>query len=244
MLTKREQKFIQSLKIKKYRTLENRFLVEGKKNVNEVVNSDFSIDMILATTDEVQSFTALDNLRIEVVNQVLLSKIGNFKTNEACLAVVQQKPLRKYDLPLSDHLFVLDGVGDPGNLGTIIRSLDWFGFSHLVCTTDCAEFYHPKTIASSMGSFTRVHAYYQDLAELLTSFQGVKVIGADSSGVSLHAIAISEPSIIIMGSESHGIRPSLEALLSERVSIPQVGGAESLNVGVATGILAYHLRNS
>ena len=244
MLSKKEQKYIQSLKVKKYRAREKRFLVEGAKNVLELLSSDFIVEFLLSTEVFSEQLSQEgSNLRIELVSEKLLSQLGSFKTNETCLALVNQKENSKFNLELTDHLFVLDGVGDPGNLGTIIRTLDWFGFKDLVCSEDCAEFYHPKTIASSMGSFTRMAVYYEELNSLLTSMNE-SILGADGNGSNIYSSEIKSPSIIIMGSESHGIRPEILEILTQKIAIPKVGAAESLNVGVATGIIAGYLRNS
>ena len=139
------------------------------------------------------------------------------------------------------YQFALDGVGDPGNLGTIIRTLDWFGYNELICSRDCAEFYHPKVIASTMGSFTRVNVKYEDMNEYLSSVK-VPIFAADMEGNSIHQSSIPKPSIILMGSESNGVSSACKKYVTDYISIPRVGLAESLNVGVATGIIASHLR--
>ena len=244
MLSKKEQKYIQSLKIKKYRSREKRFLVEGEKNVLEFLSSDYEIDLILSTEEFSSRLSEVSGeRRVELISGKLLSQLGNFKTNETCLAVVLQKELANAAKQEDDHLFILDGIGDPGNLGTIIRTLDWFGYNELICSPDCAEFYHPKTIASTMGSFTRVDVQYRDLVAYL---QGVDapVYGADMKGLNLFKTSFDTPSIIVMGSESHGISPEVQGQLTNQVSIPKVGNTESLNVGVATGIIAGYLRNA
>ena len=244
MISKKEQKYIQSLKIKKYRSREKRFLVEGAKNVLELLSSDFEIDLILSTEEFSRQLESVErNHRVEIVSEKLLSQLGNFKTNESCLAQVRQKEGRRHDGEMQDHLFVLDGVGDPGNLGTIVRTLDWFGFRTLVCSLDCAEFYHPKTIASTMGSFTRVNLHYENIADFLSNV-ATPILGADARGENIYTSEIATPSVVVMGSESHGIRPQVAGLLTSKISIPKLGMAESLNVGIATGIIAGYLRNA
>lgn len=223
---------------------EKRFLVEGAKNVLELLSSDFEVDLIACTEEYVSQLSKIGaKLRIEVVAERLLSQLGTFKTNETCLAQVRQRDNKKFNPEIKDHLFVLDGVGDPGNLGTIIRTLDWFGFKHLVCSPDCAEFYHPKTIAGSMGSFTRVGAYYEEL-ELFLKKLNCPILGADGNGTDIYASKITVPSVVVMGSESHGIRPEILNRLTKKIAIPKVGNAESLNVGIAAGVIASYLRNS
>lgn len=243
MLSKKEQKYIQSLKVKKYRTREKRFLVEGAKNVQELLTSDFEIDFLLSTEAHLQFLPQkASDLRVELISEKLLGQLGNFKTNETCLALVKQKDSVQFNSSITDHLFMLDGVGDPGNLGTIIRTLDWFGFKQLICSSDCAEFYHPKTISSTMGSFTRVDVIYADLISLLKGIEG-PILGADVDGTNMYKAKISHPSVIVMGSESHGIRPEITNHITRKITIPKLGSAESLNVGIATGIIAGYLRS-
>ena len=243
MLSKKEQKYIKSLKVKKYRLREKRFLVEGAKNILELVASDFKIDTIISTEDFSQSLVSHSkDIRIESVSGGLLSQLGTFKTNEAGIAVVRQKEMAKFNPEIDDHLFVLDGVGDPGNLGTIIRTLDWFGYKKLLCSEDCAEFYHPKTIASTMGSFSRLEVFYGNLNSILSNMSA-PIFGADAGGMNIYKSDFEKPSVIVMGSESHGISPDVQKLINQTIAIPKVGNAESLNVGIATGIIAGYLRS-
>jgi len=243
MLSRKDQKFIKSLKVKKYRTSEKCFLVEGAKNVQELLDSDFQIEMVIGTEEFFAKKIRVGSLRKEVIKADLLSQLSTFKTNHDGLAVAKMKDFTNEPADTSYHLFALDGVGDPGNLGTIIRTLDWFGFSQIVCSEDCAEFYHPKVINSSMGSFTRINPYYCDLPKFVADSK-LPAFGADMDGDSIHEIALDGPSIFVMGSESHGISKEVAKYLESRVSIPRVGKAESLNVAMATGIIASHLRMS
>ncbi|GAB4231554.1 MAG: RNA methyltransferase [Ekhidna sp.] len=241
MLTKKEQKFIKSLKVKKYRTREKRFLVEGAKNVLELLKSDYEVDMIVGSDQFLEKSPKLEGIRYEQVKTQLLDELGTFKSNDAALAVVKMKKPNPIFTDGVEYIFALDGVGDPGNLGTIIRTLDWFGFNQLVCSDDCAEFYHPKVIASTMGSFTRVNVVHTDLENFLLNSK-MSVFGADMIGRNVFQDPLDEPAIILMGSESNGIRDSIQRYVSQSISIPRFGAAESLNVGIATGILAAHLR--
>ena len=128
MLSKKEQKYIQSLKIKKYRTREKRFLVEGQKNVLELLGSDFKIELVVATSSFSDLLGVQPEARLEVVSEGVLSTLGTFKSNDSVIAVAHQKETKSFAQQGEDMLFALDGVGDPGNLGTIIRTLDWFGY--------------------------------------------------------------------------------------------------------------------
>ncbi len=241
MLSKKEQKFIQSLKIKKYRTREKLFLVEGEKNVSELLRSDFKVQLVLATKAFADLRVIDSNIRSEIVSEETLSQLGAFKSNNAVLAVVQMKEERVFRYQGSDSLFALDGVSDPGNLGTIIRTLDWFGFKQLLCSKDCADFYNPKTISSTMGSFTRLEVFYGDLVDFIGSLD-LPIYGADMYGTNIYSCRLQAPGVFVMGSESQGIRKELKELIVQQIAIPKIGQSESLNVGVATGIIASYLR--
>ena len=247
MLSKKEQKLIKSLKIKKYRTREKRFLVEGNKNVLELLNSDFKIDFLVGTHAFLdQHRSIIGDHRFESVMPDLLTKLSFLKTNDSVLAVVNMMLIEDEKLDLKDDLFVLDGVSDPGNLGTIIRTLDWFGFDQLVCSLESADFYNPKVIASTMGSFTRMKVFYRDLSEFLSGVSPSPIYSTTMDGDNLFSVSLESPCFILMGSESQGVSRAFTKCAKKNISIPRMGGseAESLNVGVATGIIASYLRIS
>ncbi len=237
MISKNELKYIKSLKLKKYRAREKKFLVEGIKNVSELLKSDFEVDYLICTKEYSHLFSQFHI----VVSRDQLQAISTLKTNETCLAVAKIKSFRKETIDFSDHVIILDQVSDPGNLGTIVRSLDWFGFSQLILSPDSADFYNPKTIASTMGSFTRLKPFYVDLRSLLRD-RNENIYGLTLDGENVSAVEINEPSIFVLGSESHGISKALGDLISKELTIPGPGRAESLNVAVATSILLYQLR--
>lgn len=242
MISKNEIKYIKSLKVKKYRLRGKQFIVEGAKNVLELLQSGYKVDKIICTelfhnAQEIQ----LKGYSCAIVAEKTLNQLGTFKTNMNCLAVVEIPEINLGQIDLGKNVFVLDGVRDPGNLGTIIRTLDWFGFDQLICSKDSAELYNPKVINSSMGSFTRVKVAYLDLVDFIKGC-GLPVLGAEMDGKNLRDVNFDGPSVIVMGNESNGISKDVKQHLTGSVSIPRKGGAESLNVGVATGIIAAHLR--
>ncbi|MFT7233587.1 MAG: TrmH family RNA methyltransferase [Cyclobacteriaceae bacterium] len=244
MVSKNQSKFIKSLKIKKYRNLERCFLVEGRKNVLELIYSEFDIRWIIGTREFIAAnelkFKKIPREHILEASASVLSDLGTFSSNQDCIAVAEMKDNDILNFSMTKHLFVLDGVGDPGNLGTIIRTLDWFGYDQLVCSLDTAEFYNPKVINSTMGSFGRVKVFYTELEIFLDNYKSVKKYGADMEGIDPTSITpLGKPVMIIMGSESHGISKTVTSHLDQKISIPRIGRAESLNVGIATGILAY-----
>lgn len=242
MVSKKELKFIKSLKVKKYRLREKRFLVEGAKNVLELLKSEFKTDLILCS----ESFhDSLENQAgpFEIVSEKILQEVGSFKSNNACIAVAHPKEYAVEDINFNSQIFMLDGVNDPGNLGTIIRTLDWFGYDQVICSRDSAELYNPKVISSTMGSFTKVKVLYTDITGILNGIE-LPIYGAEMNGSNLFEEHLDQPCIIVMGSESHGISEGVKPLLTKSISIPKYGNSESLNVGIATGIIASYLRMS
>lgn len=239
MISKNEAKFINSLKIKKYRHIERRFLVEGLKNVLELLQSDWVVDSLYCTQELLDQ---LKNYNPKVLTTKELNSLSTLATNESCFAVVKFHETELPKTPLTSHAIVLDGIKDPGNLGTIIRSMDWFGFRHLICSLDCADFYNPKTIAATMGSFSRIIPIYTNIETLLPNLNR-KIFGMQMHGSPLSQIKVAEPAVFVMGSESHGISNSIAQLITQSITIPAYGNAESLNVAMATTLLLYQLRS-
>jgi len=237
--TKSDIKFVKSLKLKKNRVKENKFIVEGLKNVQELLKSKHDVLELYCTKTHTNLF---NNYDCKLISPEELSNMGTFNTNNACLAVTKSIEVDP-DQFLNERLtIILDGIGDPGNLGTIIRALDWFGFKHLVCSKNCADFRNPKALAASMGSFTRVSVLYVDLNDYLNNFKG-DLYGLDLDGKPLDTFKNSNKCGFILGSESHGISPAIQALLKNRLTIKKYGSAESLNVAMTANILLYQLRS-
>jgi len=243
MIAKKTLKYIKSLQLKKYRKIENSFLVEGAKSVIELLNSDFTIRTLFATEVFLNSHKQLidtKNIQISVVSEQDLAAAGSYKTNDAAIAIVamkENKPV-KGDEGLT---LVLDDIRDPGNLGTIARIADWYGINNIVCSLECADQYNPKVIAASMGSFTRVNFYYTNLQEYLSNSKLPKY-GAYLEGQSVHDCAFDGHGLLVMGNESNGINPNLEKLIDARINIPGFGRAESLNVAIATAVICDNFR--
>lgn len=239
MLSKNTVKFIKSLHQKKFRKEENQFFVEGEKSVLEVLNSDFLVKLLLVTKpfqdlhhDTLQKYKG----ELIEVTQNQLESLGQYQSNDSAIAVVEMKSNSWFDLPKGELAIALDDVRDPGNMGTIIRIADWYGIRHLVFSPQTAEFYNPKVIQASMGSFTRVQFFYEDLSTVFDRWK-VPVYGAFLEGKNLHTFEKPAPGVILMGNESKGISPELEKKVTQKVTIPGFGQAESLNVAIATAIL-------
>ncbi|MEP2772703.1 MAG: RNA methyltransferase [Fulvivirga sp.] len=234
MLTKASAKFIKSLQLKKYRNIEQLFVVEGVKSVDEVISSTFKIKTVVAEESFVQD-RDLSGIEVIKASRKELAQLGSFKTNDGAVAVVHQKSNKS--LTLTEGMFIaLDGVNDPGNLGTIIRIADWYGIDNILASKDTVEVYNPKVIAASMGSFCRVNVYYHDLLTTLSESKLTKY-GAFMSGENIHSQKLNQHGIIVMGNEANGISPEVEELIDVKITIPKYGSAESLNVAMATAII-------
>lgn len=244
MLSKNTVKFIKSLHQKKYRSDHGMFFVEGEKSVIEVLSSDFQLHSLFVS----EAFwgkhrVLLDRLSIEleIVSQKQLESMGQYQSNDAALAVLYMKENKAFDASKDELILALDDVRDPGNLGTIIRIADWYGIRKLVFSKQTADFYNPKVIQSSMGSFTRVSFFYAELSEVLERW-GLPVYGAFLGGESIHEIKEIAPGVLVMGNESNGISSEIGERVNRKLTIPAFGEAESLNVAIATAILCDNIK--
>jgi len=247
MLSKNRIKYINSLKIKKYRQLHQSFIVEGAKSVLELLDSDFETEFVLVTKEFQQKYSSILTAHqtiLETVTMQELEGLGSFQTNDSCLAVAKTKQNEFLSPDKTEYVLVLDDVRDPGNLGTIIRVADWYGIKKIICSQDTTDVYNPKVVAASKGSLNRVRLFYTDLSSYLAAnVAGKDVIGAFLGGKSLYDYAFaSQGGFIVMGNESNGIGSEVEKYVTHKIMIPRVGEAESLNVGIATAVMLDNLR--
>lgn len=241
MLSKATIKYIKSLQVKKYRKQEQCFAIEGAKSVEELLASDFEVLTLIGTAD------FLGNLKIPARGEVLevgqktLESLGEFQSNSAALAVARLKPNTPLRVGESEYGLVLDDIRDPGNLGTIIRTADWYGISKIIVSPGTADFYNPKVISSTMGSFTRVNIFYTELPEFL-QVSKLPVYGAFLDGEDVHRVDFGPGGLIVIGSESHGISAEVQPFINARVTIPRYGNAESLNAAIAAAVICDNMR--
>lgn len=237
MLSRSESKYIQTLSHKKQRDAERLFVVEGNKLAGEVLNSNYIIAKVYATQSWMDR-----NKEIEatVVSEDELQKISNLQTANDVLLIVEMSPHQQIASFKNTLTLALDGIQDPGNFGTIIRIADWFGVQQIICSKDCVELYNPKVIQSTMGSFIRVNINYVDLDTTLQQ-ANVPIYGALLNGNDVKQILKPQEGILVIGNESKGIRTHILPYISNAISIKRLGGAESLNAAVATGILLSHI---
>lgn len=250
MLTKAEIQRLRSLREKKHREALGRFVVEGGKVVAELLAAGFPLVELYATPEWPGSGPAGDAgpaaapPRIIRISTEEMARISHFPTPAAVLAV---GPLARRPLPAGalDHglTLALDGVQDAGNVGTLLRIADWFAFDRVLLSADCADLFHQKVINASMGSFARVAAHTVALPDALAGIApGVPVLGCDLQGTDVHALPRLHDAVVVIGSEGRGLSAAVAARLTQRVTIPRLGGAESLNAAVAAGIVCARLR--
>lgn len=215
------------------------FLVEGAKSVLEFLKSDLHVSEVYGTEtfwQQNEREITHSKVNFEFASETELRQAGTLSTNNAALALVEIPKPEIVRLKQDRWVIALDHINDPGNLGTIIRIADWYGIEQIVVSDNSVDAFNPKTVSASKGSLTRVKVHYADLHKTLVDYEG-PILGADMQGKDVHNMNALEGGILLMGSESHGISEELGVLLTERITIPRVGGAESLNVAVATAII-------
>ena len=212
-------------------------MVEGRKNVLEVFHSGWRIVRILATLEGVEGLEL--PFKPEFISRQDYSRISQMDTPPGLCAIVEQQVWSIGDIDFGQPVILaLDGISDPGNLGTILRTADWFGFRQVLLSNDCTDVFNAKCIAASMGSFTRMKWVYGNLEEWL---KDKHVLGCFMEGEDVSAIQPDYPLVLMVGSEAHGIRGAAAAAVGKRISIPGAGNTESLNAGVAAGIVMHSL---
>lgn len=239
MLTNSQLKHFQSLKLKKYRQNYAEFLVEGHKLVTEALLEMAPVQHIIATPAwiDAHQHTVFNSVSILAASEKELAKISTLTTPPPVMAVLKIREISVESIDFRHQWsLVLDGISDPGNLGTIIRSADWFGVRNIVCSEQCVELYNPKVIQSTMGSLFRMKVIYTSLPEFLAE-QTMPKYAATLNGENIHTVHWEKEGFIVTGSESHGISEEVLAVCDKQITIPGPGNAESLNAAVATSII-------
>lgn len=239
MLSKNDVKYIQSLCHKRQRDIDKVFVAEGPKMAEEILKSDFEVVHVYALMEWIDENQAL-SIPLTEISTAELEKISSLQTPNKVVMLAKQKQLTSEPALHKKVSIVLDGIQDPGNLGTIIRIADWFGINQVMASNDTADVYNSKVVQSTMGSIGRVNVWYRDLHEWITEIE-VPVYGALLNGKSIYETPKVEEGLIVIGNESKGIREGLVDGITHPVTIPRLGGAESLNAAVATGIIVSHL---
>ncbi len=237
-ISKSQLKLITSLSQKKYRQRHGLFIAEGVKVVNELLNSSFEVFQLFATKD----FTTNKTSNSILISENELSKISNLKSPNKVVGVFKISKVKSN--VKNNFTLVLDGINDPGNLGTIIRLCDWFGITKLVCSSDTVDCYNPKVVQSSMGSLTRVNIQYLDLESFLLETH-LPIFIADMDGENIYETKLPKEGILVMGNEANGVSEKIRNIAKNKITIPRFGEVqetESLNVATATAILLSEFR--
>lgn len=266
-MTKNDIKFIQSLKQTKYRKEHKMFLVEGNKLVGELLSSNFKVENILVTDLWLEKFPEMAQTLpfYDIISPKQMEQLSSMVTPPGIVATAHTPSYNiKPEDAENEFIVALDGINDPGNLGTIIRTADWFGIKKIICSPDCADAWQPKTIQSTMGSIFRIEIMETDLAAFIKETQNLKIsesqnslshrlinsltpiYGALMEGENIFTKKIEKKNgVIVIGSESHGIRQDVLPLITAPIHIPRGEGSktESLNASVAAAIILATVSN-
>lgn len=235
MISKNQIKIINSLQQKKYRKIHQQFFAEGKKVIQELLNSNFEL-IELFTTQE--SFPNVPKSQINTISEADLKKISVLVTPNESLAIfkIPNENKLKTDNGLT---IALDDIRDPGNMGTIIRLADWFGVLQIVCSNETVDVYNPKVVQSTMGSLARVNVVYLNLNDYLKTCK-LPVYGTLLEGKNIYSEKLNRNAVVVLGNESNGISATIQELITQKITIPRFGTlqeTESLNVATATAIV-------
>lgn len=246
MISKSQISFVKSLHQKKTRKEHDLFIVEGIKSVTEFIHSDYFIDTIFCTANVSPKLTNLpEKVKLHEITEAELTKISTLSTQQQILALVRIPEKGGIGPEIFNGTFtlVLDGIQDPGNLGTIIRTADWFGFKNIICSNNTVEAYNPKTVQASMGSLSRMQIFYSNLPELL-NLATAPIYGALLTGQSIYTTTFATEGILILGNEGNGISDAVIQKIAHPVTIPRFGEAESLNVAASAAIFCSEIKRN
>ncbi len=248
MISKNKIKYIRSLELKKNRNKEGKFVAEGFKVVDDLLALQ-PADLIVATQEWLHGKHLADQTEVIEVTEEELKKVSFLQHPQQVLAVFRQDTSGDYSINTQELSLALDGVQDPGNLGTIIRIADWFGITHIYCSQDTADVYNPKVVQATMGSIARVKVEYGNLLALVESLPAdVPVYGTLLDGDNIYQQQLENRGLIVMGNEGKGISPALAKKVNRRLLIPNFpegrATADSLNVAIATAITCSEFRRN
>ena len=247
MLSKASVKYIQSLQHKKFRDEHHVFIAEGPKILTELIEDGFfeleCLYLIKNWADELDN-KLLERYKdkIQVIEGFELEKISALKSPNKGVGVFKKR-IAISDFKIKESItLVLDDINDPGNMGTIIRTADWFGIENIACSLNTVDCYNPKVVQSTMSSLARVNIFYTDLVKWLDDNKKVPIYCATLNGMKLNDIQNKNEAILIIGNEANGVSQQVMNCADEMITIPKIGKAESLNAAVATSILLYEFK--
>ncbi len=246
MLSQSDIKLINTLKQSKARRKTGLFVVEGPKMILELLNaSSYEIVFIAASHKWFETQTLPPEVKQKEITEKALQKLSNFSTANEVLALVKIPTFKDVVFKEGSLYLVLDKLQDPGNLGTIIRTAEWFGIHEIICSYDSVDCYNPKVVQATMGSIFRIHCTYTDLIPYLES-QTAPIYGTLLHGKNIYETTLSNSGFIVIGNESQGISKSLQKLITHPLYIPSYGNseAESLNASIATAVVCAEFRRN
>ena len=236
MVGKNQIRFLKSLGLKKNRIKYNKIVVEGTKTIKEFIDSKYMLDQLYSLDSK-----KINNFQPEIITKSQLKSISSQKTPNGTLAVFN---IADKSIQDSSFYVVLDNISDPGNLGTIIRTCEWFGINQIICSNNSVDCYNPKVIQSSMGSLSRVNIIYTDILKFLQS-KNLPIYAAEIEGQKIGKSKISDKCIWLFGSESHGISQKIKKLVDISFTIPKYNQdvkTESLNLATSLAIILSYSR--
>ena len=250
MLNKSDIKLIKSLAFKKYRKIHKSFIIEGERLISEAVQSKIIIKQVYIT-DEFVAKSQHDSLMDLIAEKAIItnsisvkemSKISDTVSPSGILALCKQSDVLSIDISKAENWLYLDEVQDPGNLGTLLRSADWFGMNNIALSENCIDIYNPKVLRGGMGAHFRLSIHENILLNTFKKSQHT-IIGTFQKGHNIHDVDIKKlnPWVLVIGSEARGIDKNNIDHINLKVTIPKIGSGESLNAAVAASILLYHL---
>lgn len=238
MVSKSQISLVKSLQQKKFRREHRLFVAEGYKSVIEFIASGYKIEVVYHTPAfDAKLHKLSKKVNFQDISAADLQKMSSLTTPQEMLAVIElpEWPEISQEQLLNQFTLVLDGVQDPGNLGTIIRTADWFGINTIICSEDTVDAYNPKVVQATMGSLARISLHYTSLSLLLPTLN-LPVFGALLDGENIYDTNFGNEGLIVMGNEGNGLRPDIQQLVTQAITIPRIGKAESLNVAIATSL--------
>ena len=245
MVSKNQLKFLKSLNLSKFRNKNNMFIVEGWRSIQDFINSDHKLVSIFATSSWINLNNNIKN--IIQINQEDLNKVSSLKNPNQVLAIFEKKKIKSLsNVNFKKIVVFLENISNPGNLGTIVRTCDWFGLNTIVCSENSVDVYNPKVIQSSMGSLSRVNVVYSSTDLFLSFINKKKVVKlvADLEGENVLSMTKISSGVLFFGNESKGISEKIKKHSFKKITIPKkVSNCESLNLSVSFGIILSKLLN-
>jgi len=239
MLSKNTIKYITSLQLKKYRDKENVFIVEGEKMVLEALTSSFKTQLIVGVQETIDTLK-IDHVNLQLADTSDMKKVSSLSSFSSVLAIVQKPDDSFAEKP--EYILALDNVQDPGNVGTLLRTCNWFGISNVLLSEGCADTYNSKVVQATMGAIFHIATRRCQLSEELNTWKnkGYSISGTFLDGENIYEQQLKGNTIIVAGNEGKGIGTDIESLVDKKLHIPFFGNEqsqESLNVSVATAIV-------